>query len=147
MAAVTQGIDLGTSNSVAAYVRDGHPHVISVEGWYSVPSVVCFAEGEDPSLYTEIRHPESGEPLRALVGRPAVERAKNRPETAVRKAKRMMGTDHVYRVERREYTPQMIAAFILRSIADAAQAEPDVEIRGVRITVPAYFDTNRRKAT
>jgi molecular chaperone DnaK len=58
-----------------------------------------------------------------------------------------MGSDHVYRIYGKEYTPQQISAFILQKIKRDAEAYLGEPVREVVITVPAYFNDNQRQAT
>ncbi len=130
------GIDLGTSNSAAAIIQGGKPTIIpSAEGQTAhgkaFPSVVAF--------------PKDGSAM--LVGTPAVNQAVTNPENTITKAKRKMGTDHVYKIEGKEYKPQQISAFILQKIKKDAEAFTGDKITKAVITVPAYFDDNQRQAT
>jgi len=130
------GIDLGTSNSAAAIIQGGKPTIIpAAEGQTAhgkaFPSVVAF--------------PKDGSAM--LVGKPAVNQAITNPENTIRKAKRNMGTDHVYKIEGKEYKPQQISAFILQKIKKDAEALIGDKITKAVITVPAYFDDNQRQAT
>jgi len=126
------GIDLGTSNSAAAIIQGGKPTIIpSAEGQTAhgkaFPSVVAF--------------PKDGSPM--LVGTPAVNQAVTNPENTITKAKRKMGTDHVYKIQGKEYKPQQISAFILQKIKKDAEAFTGDKIIKAVITVPAYFDDNQ----
>ncbi len=130
------GIDLGTSNSAVAIIQGGKPTIIpAAEGQTAhgkaFPSVVAF--------------PKDGSAM--LVGTPAVNQSVTNPENTITKAKRMMGTDHVYKVEGKEYKPQQISAFILQKIKKDAEAFTGDKITKAVITVPAYFDDNQRQAT
>jgi molecular chaperone DnaK len=62
-------------------------------------------------------------------------------------AKRKMGTNHLYKVNGKEYTPQQISAFILQKIKKDAEAFLGEKVEKAVITVPAYFDDNQRQAT
>jgi len=130
------GIDLGTSNSAAAIIQGGKPTIIpAAEGQTAhgkaFPSVVAF--------------PKDGSAM--LVGTPAVNQAVTNPENTITKAKRQMGTEHVYKIEGKEYKPQQISAFILQKIKKDAEAFTGDKITKAVITVPAYFDDNQRQAT
>jgi len=130
------GIDLGTSNSAAAIIQGGKPTIIpAAEGQTAhgkaFPSVVAF--------------PKDGTAM--LVGTPAVNQAVTNPENTITKAKRKMGTDHVYKIEGKEYKPQQISAFILQKIKKDTEAFTGDKITKAVITVPAYFDDNQRQAT
>ncbi|MGA7628143.1 MAG: Hsp70 family protein, partial [Methanoregula sp.] len=93
------GIDLGTSNSEAAVIIGGKTTIIpSAEGatvaGKMFPSYVAFtADGQ------------------LLVGEPARRQAVSNPEGTISAAKRKIGTNHVYKIYGKEYTPQQISAF------------------------------------
>jgi len=129
------GIDLGTSNSAAAVLEAGKPKIIpSAEGMTlygkAFPSVVAFTK--------------AGE---LLVGEPARRQAVSNPEGTISAAKRKMGTDHKYKINAKDYTPQQISAFILQKIKKDAEAFLGDKVEKAVITVPAYFDDNQRQAT
>lgn len=133
------GIDLGTTNSEAAYIEGGRPVIIpSQEGQTlsgkNFPSVVAFtAKGE------------------RLVGELAKRQAVMNPDGTVMQAKRKMGTDHRYRIkvgnEWKEFRPEEIGAMVLSKIRADAEAFLGDKVEKVVITVPAYFDDNQRQAT
>jgi Fe-S protein assembly chaperone HscA len=153
------GIDLGTTNSLVAYVRDGVPHVIrDGSGDALVPSVVSL--GEDGTFF---------------VGREAQRRLLTAPSRSVYSVKRFMGRGvddvrdeaallpfkvagepgGVVRIglDDREFTPPEISAFVLRELKQRAeehfreQGEFDFEVDRAVITVPAYFNDAQRTAT
>jgi len=129
------GIDLGTSNSACAVMEHGRPTIVpSAEGTSvggkAFPSYVAFTK--DGQL---------------LVGEPARRQAATNPEGTVIAAKRKMGTDHVYKIYGKEYTPQQISAFILQKIKRDAEAYLGEPVKEVVITTPAYFNDNQRQAT
>jgi molecular chaperone DnaK len=153
------GIDLGTTNSLVAYVRDGEPRVIrDSSGDALVPSIVSL--GDDGTIY---------------VGREAQRRLLTSPSRTVYSVKRFMGrgvedvTDEAslfpFRVGGdsggvvriglgdREFTPPEISAFVLRELKQRAedhfreQGEFDFEVDRAVITVPAYFNDAQRTAT
>jgi molecular chaperone DnaK len=82
-----------------------------------------------------------------LVGEPARRQAVSNPAGTITAAKRKMGTDHVYKIFGKEYTPQQISAFILQKIKRDAEAFLGEKISKAVITVPAYFNDNQRTAT
>jgi Fe-S protein assembly chaperone HscA len=153
------GIDLGTTNSLVAYVRDAAPVVIrDNSGDALVPSIVSAAA--DGTIF---------------VGREAQRRLLTDANRTVYSVKRFMGkgVDDVrdeakllpFRVAGeaggvvriglgdREFTPPEISAFILRELKHraeayfAAQGEIDPEVDRAVITVPAYFNDAQRTAT
>jgi Fe-S protein assembly chaperone HscA len=153
------GIDLGTTNSLVAYVSDKAPFVISdAQGERLLPSVVSIdAQG------------------RACVGREAQRRLLTDPSRTVYSVKRFMGRGiddvagerHLFPFRLggepggvvrvglgdREFTPPEISALILRELKQraeehfASQGEIECEVNAAVITVPAYFNDGQRTAT
>jgi molecular chaperone DnaK len=146
------GIDLGTTNSLAAFVKNGVPDVVRDDSGVSlVPSVVSF-------------HPDGT----VLVGTAARERALADPTHTVFSVKRLMGRTladvqpdlpHIphqlvereaeagrkvlrVRIDDTEYTPEELSAMILKEVRQRA-GNPTKAV----ITVPAYFDDAQRQAT
>src|SRR6516225_3461090 len=124
------GIDLGTTNSEVAYVRDGQP-------------VVC-AEDDDPILPSFVGLSEDG---RLLVGKPARNQWVLAPERTVKSIKRKMGQDVKVKLGDQEYRPQEISAMILKTLRDRAAREVSAPVNKAVITVPAYFNDAQRQAT
>lgn len=150
------GIDLGTTNSVAAVMEGGEPTVIpSAEGGRLFPSVVAV-------------NPKSGE---RLVGQVAKRQAVINPENTVFSVKRFMGRKYndpvivkarkfvPYEVREapngdlrvvmsgREYSPPEVSAMILQKIKTDAEAYLGETVTQAVITVPAYFNDSQRQAT
>jgi molecular chaperone DnaK len=124
------GIDLGTTNSEVALVRDGQPHV--------------FEEDGDPILPSFVGLSEDG---RLLVGKAAKNQWVLAPERTIKSIKRKMGQDVKVKLGDQEYRPQEISAMILRALRDRAQQQMDQPVRKAVITVPAYFNDAQRQAT
>jgi len=149
------GIDLGTTNSVAAVMAGGEPVVIpSAEGERLVPSVVAVNK--------------NGE---RLVGRVARNQAITNPENTIFSIKRFMGRKYddpevqramklvPYQVTKapngdlrvklagKEYSPPEISAMILSKIKRDAEAYLGEPVTQAVITVPAYFNDAQRNAT
>src|SRR5947209_4604461 len=124
------GIDLGTTNSEVALVRDGQPHV--------------FAEDGDPILPSFVGLSDDG---RLLVGKAARNQWVVAPERTVKSIKRQMGQDVKVKLGDQEYRPQEISAMILRALRDRAARQLGTEVHKAVITVPAYFNDAQRQAT
>ena len=129
------GIDLGTTNSEAAYMEAGTPKIIpsaegSTYGGKMFPSVIAFTK--DGQI---------------LVGEPAKRQAVLNPERTVMQIKRKMGTDYTVTIDKKSYTPQELSAMILRKIRTDAEAFLGEPVSQAVITVPAYFNDNQRQAT
>ena len=130
------GIDLGTSNSAAAYMEAGRPVIIPSAEGAGVASGKAF-----PSFVAFTKDGQK------LVGEPAKRQASINPEGTIFAAKRKMGTDYKYESYGKEYTPQQISAFILQKIKQDAESYLGDEIKEAVITCPAYFNDNQRQAT
>lgn len=125
------GIDLGTTNSLIAYLEGGRPTIIpNAEGSRLTPSVVAFTK--DGQL---------------LVGEPAKRQAIVNAERTIKSIKRHMGTNYKVKIDDKEYTPQEISAMILRKLKKDAEAYLGEPIEKAVITVPAYFSDAQRQAT
>jgi molecular chaperone DnaK len=150
------GIDLGTTNSVAAVMEGGEATVIpSAEGSRLFPSIVAV-------------NPKTGE---RLVGQVAKRQAVINPQNTVYSVKRFMGRKfddpevvrarkyvpyHVQKaangdirvlMNEREYSPPEISAMILQKIKTDAEAYLGQPVTQAVITVPAYFNDSQRQAT
>ena len=125
------GIDLGTTNSETAIIREGRPFVVSdAAGEKIVPSFV----GLSPT----------GE---VLVGEPAHNQYVVSPERTIKSIKRKMGSDERISLAEQSYTPQEISAFILKRLKFMAEEFLGETIEQAVITVPAYFTDKQRQAT
>ncbi|PWF47849.1 Hsp70 family protein [Massilia glaciei] len=125
------GIDLGTTNSEVAVLRDGRVEVLSVgPGTRILPSMVGLAD--DGAL---------------LVGEAARNQYVLRPESTVRSIKRRMGEDAPVELGGKQYSPQEISAMILRRLKKIAEDHLGQPVGKAVITVPAYFSDTQRQAT
>ncbi len=125
------GIDLGTTNSLAAVYREGRAELIPNSfGEYLTPSVVSV--DEDGQVY---------------VGKIAKEMLVTRPGCTFQEFKRNMGTDHVYRAHGREYRAEELSALVLRSLKEDAERFLGEPVTEAVVSVPAYFNDDKRCAT
>ena len=148
------GIDLGTTNSCAAVVKDGKPFVIpSREGYNTIPSVVALSDKG-----------------KLMVGHPAKSQLLINPRNTVYGAKRLIGrqfkspavTDLLGRFSyevvagpRGEaavsmggqiFSLQKISSLVLAEVKDLAERWLGIGISRAVITVPAYYNDNQRQA-
>ncbi|HEX9295624.1 MAG TPA: Fe-S protein assembly chaperone HscA [Polyangiaceae bacterium] len=148
------GIDLGTTNSLVAYVQDGKPQaVVDCDLEVLVPSVVGYDDRGN-----------------VFVGRTAQRRALGHPKETIVSVKRFMGRGASdpetarlgpyefvppadadanvvrFRVYGRAVTPVEVSADILRVLKKNAEDKLQ-RVGGAVITVPAYFDDAQRQAT
>ncbi|NHZ99266.1 molecular chaperone HscC [Massilia sp. CCM 8734] len=125
------GIDLGTTNSLAAVWRDGKAELIpNALGHVLTPSCVSLAD--DGAI---------------LVGLPARDRLLTNPSLSAAAFKRTMGTDRRIRLGTREFRPEELSALVLKSLVADAEAFLGEPVHEAVITVPAYFNDIQRKAT
>lgn len=157
------GIDLGTTNSLAAHADDAGPRILgdNAQGSGLVPSVVRYEPRPDGTLA-------------AIVGLDARERAVEFPLTTIASVKRLMGRSLADAAGDAPYlpysivqgprdmaavaiptpdgsttlvTPQEVSAQILRAIKDKAEQALGTPVHKAVVTVPAYFDDAQRQAT
>jgi molecular chaperone DnaK len=149
------GIDLGTTNSVAAVMSGGEPVVIpSAEGERLVPSVVAVNKNHE-----------------RLVGRVARNQAITNPQNTIFSVKRFMGrkyedaqVEHTkkrvpyevnaapngdvrVKLDDKDYSPPEVSAMILAKMKADAEAYLGEPVTQAVITVPAYFNDAQRNAT
>lgn len=126
------GIDLGTTNSVVAYINPkGQPEVISSsEGGRTIPSVFCIT-------------PDGTK----LVGKPAVDQELTNAKDTIRSIKRQMGFSSKYFVNGVNMSPEEISSEILKKIKKDAENYLGETVDSAVITVPAYFNSDQRQAT
>src|ERR1700735_1483037 len=130
MKEIIAGIDLGTTNSAIAFVKDGAPEIVLIDGQPTMPSCV----GIDPNG-------------KLLVGSPARNMLIASPESTVLSIKRKMGQDTRVALGEKNFSPEEISSFILRRLKDEAERFLGQPVQKAVITVPAFFDENQRKAT
>jgi molecular chaperone DnaK len=126
------GIDLGTTNSVVACVKENG----SIE-------VLPNAEGErlTPSVFSVWDNDE------IIVGKLANDGESSNVESTIRSIKRHMGTEYRLNIKGVEYSPEKISAAILSKLKLDAEAHLGYKVDKAVITVPAYFDSDARQST
>lgn len=125
------GIDLGTTNSLISYLKDGVATAIpNANGQLLTPSVVSIDDTET-----------------VLVGAIARERLYQHPSTTAGSFKRLMGTQQVVKLGKKSFKPEELSALVLRALKADAEALLGVDVSDVIISVPAYFNDAQRKAT
>ena len=125
------GIDLGTTNSLAAYYDGKKAHIIPNRlGEHLTPSVVSV--DDDGTV---------------LVGKTALARGLRHPLTAAAVFKRSMGTDREYDLCGKKFRAEELSSFVLRSLKEDAEAYLKCKVEEAVISVPAYFNDRQRKAT
>lgn len=125
------GIDLGTTNSLAAYFTEDGPKIIPNRlGKRLTPSVVSMDEEEQ--IY---------------VGDSAVERNLLYPGSTASVFKRDMGSQKKFQLLHKSFTAEELSSFVLRALKEDAEHYLGEEVTEAVISVPAYFNDARRRAT
>lgn len=125
------GIDLGTTNSLIACFTEEGPKIIPNRlGKNLTPSVVSVDE-------------EGNE----YVGETAKERMSLYPDSVAQTFKRSMGTEREYVLSGKKFKPEELSSMVIRALKEDAESYLGEEITEAVISVPAYFDDKRRKAT
>ncbi|HKD10239.1 MAG TPA: Fe-S protein assembly chaperone HscA [Bryobacteraceae bacterium] len=147
------GIDLGTTNSLVAWMDLGRPQVIEGEdGEKLVPSIVSVLEDGSVIAGNAARKELIDHPDRTIY---SVKRLMGRGVADVQDELKLFpfriaeGSESVIRVKLGEktFTPPEVSAFILRQLRKNAEAELGRPVSKAVITVPAYFNDAQRQAT
>lgn len=122
---------MGTTNSLIGYFTEDGPKLIPNRlGKNLTPSVVSV--DEEGNVY---------------VGETAKERMSLYPDTVASTFKRSMGSDRDYLLSGKKYRAEELSSFVLKSLKEDAEVFLGQEVTEAVISVPAYFDDKRRKAT
>ena len=125
------GIDLGTTNSLAAVWRNGRSELIpNAAGGFLTPSAVSVdADGT------------------ILVGQAARERLISHPDRTAAGFKREMGSGTTLRLGERDFSPEELSSLVLRRLREDAEAYLGEPVTEAVVSVPAYFAEGQRAAT
>ena len=147
------GIDLGTTNSLAASVRSGVADTLpDMDGRHLLPSVVRYRKTGGPVVGEQALAAATEDPLNTIA---SVKRLMGRGVEDVMS----LGTQLPYefvpgasampllRTVAGDVSPVEVSAEILRVLKDRAEQTLGGDLQGVVITVPAYFDEAQRQAT
>ncbi len=125
------GIDLGTTNSLAAVWKDGKSQLIpNAAGSFLTPSVVSV--DEDGTI---------------LVGQTARERLVSHRDCTASCFKRAMGTDKIFQLGRHSFRAEDLSALVLRQLKEDAESWLGEPVTEAVVSVPAYFNEAQRAAT
>ena len=130
------GIDLGTSNSAAAYseVSDNRINTVVIplnnKTGYSMKSVIAFDESD-----------------RMFAGRDAVKMIRQGKVSGAEAFKTRMGTEYLYQSYGNFHSPVELSAIMLEEIKNISEKYLKDKMRDAVIAVPARFDQNQRNAT
>lgn len=151
---VALGIDLGTTNSLIAYVRNGKPECIADFGKdVIVPSIVHFESaevvqvGDEAKPYLIIDPKNTIFSVKRLMGKAYQDLKEER--NLLSYALRDAGPEQLVQIEvhGKYFTPVEISAIILKELKNRAEHKLKLPVEEVVITVPAYFNDAQRQAT
>ncbi len=125
------GIDLGTTNSLASvFTAEGVKMIPNRLGGHLTKSVVAI--GDDGEV---------------LVGDTAWERMQKYPLSAAAVFKRSMGSQKKFMLSGKEFSAEELSSLVLRYLKEDAEEYLGQEVTEAVISVPAYFNDARRRAT
>ena len=144
------GIDLGTTNSLVATVRNGLAVVLpDSEGRPLVPSIVRYGEGGVETGYAAMAH-QTDDPQTTII---SVKRLMGRSLADLADARRFpyrfVDSPGMVKIGTRAgvKSPVEVSADLLRALRERAEASLGGPVDGAVVTVPAYFDDAQRQAT
>ncbi len=149
------GIDLGTTNSLVAYIKDGKSKAVKGSGGKStlVPSIVHFGEGGEIIVGDEAREKLISDPANTIY---SVKRLMGKSYDDVENFEQYFGYKIIdedteslvkVRVDDKFYTPIELSAEILKALKKRIEKDLGEKINKSVITVPAYFNDSQRQAT
>ena len=149
------GIDLGTTNSLVAYVKEGQPVAVKDKKKQRtlVPSIIHFANTGEIIVGEEARDKLIEDPQHTIY---SVKRLMGKSYKDVKDIQQYFGYQVIdddaeslvkIRVNDRFYTPIELSAEILKTLKKRVEDELDAAITKAVITVPAYFNDAQRQAT
>jgi len=152
---IVVGIDLGTTNSLVAYVPKGsqHAQIIPVRGNSIVPSVIHFDAHDLPAVGVYAKDKLLGEPDRTIysVKRLLGKNYKDVSVDALDLGYRIIDDegDNLVKVQvgLKFYNPIELSAEILKELKQQAELALNAKVEQAVITVPAYFNESQRQAT
>jgi len=147
------GIDLGTTNSLVATVRNGQAEILTDEQQRPlVPSIVHFGSNQQITVGYEAGTLASQDPkntvisVKRLIGRSLADVKARYPNLPYEFAQTENGSP-LLKTEQGEMSPIEVSAKILQKLTALSEQRLGGQLSGVVITVPAYFDDAQRQST
>ena len=152
---VIVGIDLGTTNSLIAYIHEGNPYAIKDQrGQHTlVPSIIHFSENNEVLIGHDAKDFIISDPHRTIY---SIKRLMGKSYQDIGGFEELLGYNIIdedkdslvkIKVDDQFYTPIELSAEILKQLKANAEAQLGLSIEKVVITVPAYFNDTQRQAT
>lgn len=148
------GIDLGTTNSCVAVVKDGKPRVIeNSEGDRTTPSIAAYTEdgeclvGQPAKRQAVTNHAYTFNAVKRLIGRKYDDKNLHDTHIAYEVIRAENGDAWVQGRNGEKLAPPQISARVLAKMKKTAEDYLGHEVKEAVITVPAYFNDSQRQAT
>ncbi len=149
------GIDLGTTNSLVAYMKEDNPHAVQSQGGKNtlVPSIIHFDENNNVVVGDEAKKQLILQPERTIY---SVKRLMGKSYNDLEEYKKYMAYEIIdedeeklvkVKIANRFYSPIELSAEILKYLKNRIEEELSAEVSKAVITVPAYFNDTQRQAT
>merc|ERR1719197_14399 len=151
----TIGIDLGTTNSAAAFMEGGKPEIIpNAEGGRTTPSVVAFSKkgerlvGQVAKRQAVVNPVNTFFSVKRFIGRKMSEVGEELRSVPYELKEDDKGNIKLKSTNvNKEFAPEEISAQVLRKLVDDSQKFTGDDVNKAVITVPAYFNDSQRQAT
>lgn len=148
------GIDLGTTNSLVAYVDENNnqPYIIDINGDGIVPSIVALLDdksivvGREAKKYLITDSDKTIYSVKRLMGKSFIDIENNSEKLTYKISHRREGLVRV-EIAGKEYTPIELSSMILLDLKKRAEEHFGEPVFSAVITVPAYFNDSQRQAT
>ncbi len=149
------GIDLGTSNSCIAYIKDGRPHIIpDHKGRDTVPSIFAISATNEPIVGWEAKEQQNSNRLNTIFAVKRLIGRKYKSEEITSATKKLPykvleaeNGDAWVEVNGTHMSPEEVSAQILTKIKQIAEGFFKEPVKRAVITVPAHFNDSQRQAT
>lgn len=140
------GIDLGTTNSVASIAREGNYGNLEVETLKITQIGEDGVTPIDQQLLPSVLYVEYGEPF---IGEYAKTMKTQKRKNIIANSKNFVGENKKWEIDGKEYTPQIVASYILKGIRKHVEEvyRDRIDLTSAVITVPASFDLDQKTAT
>lgn len=142
------GIDLGTTNSVVAYVNSNNQvNVLEIEGSNLIPSIISYNNGVVDVGLSVLKNKSYFSSMKRFMGKSMNDFSKENPTILYKTVEEKSHKTITFMADNIELTTEEIIADLLKYLKINASNIIGQDIKKAVITVPAYFDEAARQAT